>query len=104
MPTFGVVTLVSLSPNSRYAVVAHRLGTQSPAFHLIDLTRRVDREVTPPFGFELTEGSLAWSPAGNYLAAIDKQGRLVVIASATAKIVPLNTDLPPLVQLAAKSR
>jgi hypothetical protein len=103
VPTFGVVTLVSLSPNSRYAVVAYRLGTQSPAFHLIDLTRGVDREVTTPFGLELTEGSLAWSPAGNYLAAIDKQGRLVVIASATARIVPLNVDLPPLVQLAAPS-
>jgi len=103
VPTFdAVVTLISLSPDSRYAAVAYRLGTQSPAFHLIDLGNGVDREITAPLESGLTEESLAWSPTGNFLAALGKQGRLVVIASRTAKAVPLNADLPPISQLATK--
>jgi hypothetical protein len=104
VPTFAAeVTLVSLSPDSRYAAVAYRLGT-SPTLHLIDLTNGVDREVAAQFDFGPTDGSLVWSPTGKYLATVAGQGRLVVAASATAKIVPLDVDLPPIFQLAAKPR
>jgi hypothetical protein len=105
LPSFdAVVTLVSLSPDSRYAAVAYRLGTQSPALHVIDLTTGADREVAARFHSGLTETSLVWSPNGNYLAAVGGQGRLLVVDSATAEIVPLDADLPPIVQLAARPR
>jgi hypothetical protein len=100
----AVVALVSLSPNSRYAAAAYRLGTQSPALHVIDLATGTDREVAARFDSGLAEGSLVWSPNGDYLAAVGGQGGLLVVNSATAEIVPLNADLPPIVQLATKPR
>jgi hypothetical protein len=105
LPSFdAVVTLVSLSPDSRYAAVAYRLGTQSPALHLIDLRNGADREVAARFDSSLAEESLVWSPTGDHLAAVGRQGRLVVIAPATAEIVSLDADVSPISQLAAKPR
>ena len=103
LPSFdAVVTLVSLSPDSRYAAVAYRLGTQSPALHVIDLRNGADREVGARFDSSLAEESLVWSPTGDHLAAVGRQGRLVVIVAATAEIVSLDADLPPILQVAAK--
>jgi hypothetical protein len=103
LPTFNAgLALVSLSPDSRYVAVAYRLGTQSPALHVIDLKTGADREVPAAFDSGLPNGSVVWSPTGDYLAAVGAQGRLVIVASATAKIVPLGADLPPISQLAAK--
>ena len=105
LPSFdAVLTLVSLSPDSRYAAVAYRMGTQSPALHLIDLRNGADREVAARFDSVLAEESLVWSPTGDHLAAIGREGRLVVIAPATAEIVSLDADVPPISQLAAKPR
>lgn len=105
LPSFdAVVTLASLSPNSRYAAVAYRLGTQSAALHLIDLKTGADQEVAARSDSGLAEESVVWSPTGRYLAAIGNKGRLVVIATATAQIVPLKADLPPILQVAAKLR
>jgi hypothetical protein len=94
------LALVSLSPDSRYVAVGYRLGTQSPMLHVIDLATGADRQVQTPFDSGLPNGSVVWSPNGDYLAAVGAQGRLVILASATAEVVPLGGDLPPLAQLA----
>ncbi len=105
VPSFAaVVTLVSVSPDSRYAAVAYRLGTQAPALHVINLRNGVDHEVAAQLGPGLSESSVVWSPNGNYLAAVGNRGEMVVVRSATAENVELNADLPPVVQLATKPR
>jgi hypothetical protein len=101
---YAAVTLVSLSPDSRYAAVAYRLGTQAATLHVIDLRDGADHEVAARLDSGMTEDALVWSPTADYLAVVGGQGRLLVIASATGKIVPLEADLPPLSQLAAKPR
>ena len=103
LPSFdAVVTLASLSSDSRYAAVAYRLGTQSAALHLIDLKTGADHEVATRFDSSLAEGSVVWSPTEKFLTAVGGQGRLVVVKSATGKIIPLDDDLPPILQLAVK--
>ena len=102
LPSFNAdLALVSLSPDSRHVAVAYRLGTQSPALHVIDLKTGADREVPAAFDSGLTNGSLAWSPTSDHVAAVDAKGRLVIIVSATAEVVPLGADLPTISQLAA---
>jgi hypothetical protein len=103
LPDFNIdLALVSLSPDSRYIAVAYRLGTQSPVLHVIDLKTGADRVVPAAVDSGLPNGSVVWSPTSDYLAAVGARGRLVIIGSATAAIVPLGPDLPPVSQLAAK--
>jgi hypothetical protein len=98
------VTLVSLSPDSRYAAVAYRLGTQAATLHVIDLRNGADHEVEARLDSGLTEDALVWSPTADHLAVVGERGRLLVVTAATAEIVPVEADLPPLSQLAAKPR
>jgi len=102
LPTFHAgLALVSLSPDGRYAAVAYRLGTQSPALHVIDLQKGADREVPAAFDAALPIGSVAWSPSSAYLAAVGARGRLVVVAAATARTVPLGAEAPIVAQVAS---
>ena len=102
LPDFNAgLALVSLSPDSRYAAVGYRLGTQSPALHVIDLETGADREVAAPFDAALTTGSVAWSPTSDYLAVVGARGRLVVVAAATAVTVPLGAEAPTIAQVAS---
>lgn len=101
LPTFNAgLALVSLSPDSRFVAVAYRLGTQSPALHLIDLKTGADREVSAAFDSGLTTGSVVWSPTSEHLAAVGAQGRLVIVRSATAEVLPLAAQPPTVAQLA----
>jgi hypothetical protein len=102
LPTFDAgLALVSLSPDARYAAVAYRLGTQSPALHLIDLRTGADREVVAGSGAALATGSVAWSPTSDYLAVVGAQGRLLIVATATAENVPLGAESPTVAQVAS---
>ena len=102
LPSFNAgLALISLSPDSRYVAVAYRLATRSPALHVIDLATGADREVRAAFDSGLPNGSVVWSPTGDYVAAVGAQGRLVILASATAEVLPLSGDLPTIAQLAA---
>ena len=102
LPTLNAgLALVSLSPDGRYAAVAYRLATQSPALHLIDLRTGVDREVAMAFDAALATGSVAWSPTSDYLAVIGARGRLTIVAVATATAVPLGAEAPTVAQVAS---
>ena len=102
LPTLNAgLALVSLSPDARYAAVAYRLGTQSPALHVIDLRTGVDREVAAAPDAAVATGSVAWSPNSDYLAVVGAQGRLTIVAAATAEPVPLGAEVPTVAQVAS---
>ncbi|HEY2167672.1 MAG TPA: hypothetical protein VGH01_10930 [Jatrophihabitantaceae bacterium] len=106
-----VVDTVSDS-NSPYGVISPTGSTAAMydvgadghlSLYLLDLATGARRPVAVDVDQLVTAGSLIWSPDGRLLLAVTSGGGVDVVTASTGHVTPLDADLPPLLQLAARS-